>query len=111
MTKNSVFRPFAMIVLMFALLLGLTVVSFSKPVVLDNVTAANCAQRYVPTNSVLSSVTENSNDYVVKFDNNDAGMDVEYTLTVNKASQEVSNMHIEINNNGVVTVKDTNKID
>lgn len=110
MTKYAVFRPFAMIVMMFALLLGFTVVSFSKPIVLDDVTAANCAQHYVPNDSILETVTDTGDDYQVKFSRNDAGMDIAYTLTVNKASQDVTNMHMEINNNGVITINDTNTL-
>lgn len=110
MTKSAVFRPFAMIAMMFSLLLALTVVSFSKPVVLDDVTAANCAQHYVPNDSILETVVDTGDDYQVKFNRNDAGMDIAYTLTVNKASQEVTNMHMELNNNGVITINDTNTL-
>lgn len=110
MTKSAAFRPFAMIAMMFSLLLALTVVSFSKPVVLDDVTAANCAQHYVPNDSILETVVDTGNDYQVKFNRNDAGMDIAYTLTVNKASQEVTNMHMELNNNGVITINDTNTL-
>jgi hypothetical protein len=107
MTKSEVIRPFAMIALMFCLLLGLTVVSFSKPTVLDDVTAATYAQRYVPATSALENVTDTGSDYVAKFDQQDAGMDIEYSITVNKASQEITGMHVEINNGGDITVKDT----
>lgn len=110
MTKSAAFRPFAMIAMMFSLLLALTVVSFSKPVVLDDVTAANCAQHYVPNDSILETVVDTGNDYQVKFNRNDADMDITYTLTVNKASQEVTNMHMELNNNGVITINDTNTL-
>lgn len=110
MTKYAAFRPFAMIAMMFSLLLALTVVSFSKPVVLDDVTAANCAQHYVPNDSILETVVDTGDDYQVKFNRNDAGMDIAYTLTVNKASQEVTNMHMELNNNGVITINDTNTL-
>lgn len=110
MTKSAAFRPFAMIAMMFSLLLALTVVSFSKPVVLDDVTAANCAQHYVPNDSILETVVDTGDDYQVKFNRNDAGMDIAYTLTVNKASQEVTNMHMELNNNGVITINDTNTL-
>lgn len=110
MPKSAAFRPFAMIAMMFSLLLALTVVSFSKPVVLDDVTAANCAQHYVPNDSILETVVDTGNDYQVKFNRNDAGMDITYTLTVNKASQEVTNMHMELNNNGVITINDTNTL-
>ena len=107
MTKSEAIRPFAMIALMFGLLLGLTVVSFSKPTVLDEVTAASYAQRYVPATSSLESVTDTGSDYVATFSQQDATMDIEYRITVNKASQEITGMHLEIDNGGEVTVKDT----
>lgn len=107
MKKNEVFRPVAMIVLMFCLLLGLTVVSFSRPAVLDDVTAAGYAQRYVPRDSVLNGVTDEGSDYVATFSREDAGMDITYKLTVNKASQEVTNVRMEVNDGGNIVVSST----
>lgn len=107
MTKAEVIRPIAMLALMFCLLLGLTVVSFCQPAVLDDVTAASYAQRYVPTTSSLESVTDTGNDYIAVFGQDDAGMNVEYKITINKASQEITGMHLEINNGGEITIKDT----
>ena len=107
MKKNEVLRPIAMIALMFSLLLGLTVVSFSRPAVLDDVTAAGYAQRYVPRDSVLNGVADEGSDYVATFSREDAGMDISYKLTVNKASQEITNVRMEVNDGGNIVVSNT----
>lgn len=96
-SSNKIVRYATMFTLICVMLVGLAAVSFSKPVVADGLTAAQAASRYVPTSCMLESVADNGDSYVARFGREDAGMTMNYDVTVDKQTQEISAMQLEVN--------------
>lgn len=108
--KSSKFVRYAvMLTLVCVMLIGFTTISFSKPVVLDEDAAAQEAQQYVPKTCLLEGVNDIGDAYIAHYSAENLGMNLAYDVTVDKVSQEVSSIQMDVN--GIVTTKsvDENK--
>lgn len=95
--SNKTIRYSAMFTLICVLLVGFAAVSFSKPVVADELTAAQAAQHYVPNTCMLESVHDNGDSYTARFASDEVGMTMSYDVTIDKTTQEVSAMQMNVN--------------
>lgn len=96
-SSNKIVRYSAMFTLICVMLVGFAAVSFSKPVVADEVTAAQAASHYVPADAMLEKVSDNGDSYTAHFAADEAGMSMLYDVTIDKSTQEVSNMQMNVN--------------
>lgn len=96
-SSNKIVRYATMFTLICVMLIGFAAVSFSRPVVADEVTAAQAASHYVPADAMLEKVSDNGDSYTAHFAADEAGMAMIYDVTVDKKSQEISSMQLEVN--------------
>ena len=102
--KSSKFARYAvMLTLVCVMLIGFTAISFSKPVVLDENAAAQEAEQYVPKTCLLEGINDIGDAYIAHYSAESLGMNLAYDVTVDKVSQEVSNIQMDVN--GIVTEK------
>lgn len=96
-SSNKIVRYATMFTLICVMLIGFAAVSFSKPVVADEVTAAQAAQHYVPNTCMLENVHDNGDSYTARFASDEVGMSMVYDVTIDKSTQEVSAMQMNVN--------------